>query len=1066
MKFSLIGILFCLANVAYTQQIISGKVYDEIDNTPLPGVSILVENNTGTITDGDGSFRIGANIGDELVISYIGYTTQSIKIQDTSPISVFLSPGVALNEVVVVALGLERSTKGLGFSVQSLEDKAISTVQSVNFLDNLSAKLAGVQINQGATGVGSSSKISIRGESSFTNNNPLFVVNGVPIQNNTDFNITNEAAAGFQSVDFGNGAMDILPQDIASVSVLKGPAAAALYGTRASNGAIIIETKDGTASDGLGISFSASTSLDRAFRLPEFQNKYGQGNGGLFEYVDGLGGGINDNITYSYGPELDIGLAIPQYDSPVTLADGSVVRAGDTRVHGGGIIEATPFISQPDNLKNFYRTGVTNIQQLALASTNDKSSFRLSLGNLQSESIIPGVNFNRKNISAHLHFKPLERFNLSTNIQYIHSSSDNRPASGYGSENINYALVAWMGRQTDLNPMKDYWQPGFEKLQQFSYNYTFFDNPYFTLFENRNSLSRHRLFGHIKAEYILTDQLSFHVRTGMDQNIETRNFRRAFSSNRFSSGAYAAHDIFFREINSDALLSYKKGFNAVKLKASIGVNQMNREIVNEQFQALSLAQADIFQFTNAAVPIESFINNRKKRINSSYGLINLAYKDFLYIDLTARNDWSSALANTDGTGNISFFYPSVSSSFVLSNVVPLPSSVSFAKLRASWAQVGNDTEAYQTANVFIADTPFEGQPTLSHQNFIANQDLKPELTNAFEIGADVRFFDDKLSLDLTAYNMVTENQILSLPIAQSSGYAFQLINGGAVSSKGIEAIIGMRMMKRNGFSWNSSLNFSHNKSIITELPNESTQITLGYNRIYDNVNQTVWFLGSEGSEIGDIWGTGYLKNENGDFIIDEDGRYIVDNTLKKLGNANPDFIIGWQHGFNYKQWNLGFVIDWRQGGEIVSRTQALAGVAGQLIETENRPEEGIIAEGVVNIGTTESPNYVANTTAISAEAYYRQFYDRNHEENNTLNASYAKLRELNLSYNFETRRKYLSWADHMSLSLIAKNIWAISPIKHFDPEQLAVQGQGFIGGVEDMSYATSRSIGLHLNVHF
>ncbi len=1067
MKLSLIGILFCLVNVAFAQQtIIKGTVFDETDQSPLPGVSILLDNETGTITNNDGSFQIKANIGDDLVVSYIGYGEQRLTIENEETLAIYLSPGVSLNEVVVVALGLKRASKGLGYSVQSLENREIARVQSVNFLDNLTAKLAGVQINQGATGVGSSSKISIRGESSFTNNNPLFVVNGIPIQNNTDFNVTNEAAAGFQSVDFGNGAMDIMPQDIASVSVLKGPTAAALYGTRASNGVLIIETKDGSKSEGLGISFSASTTLDRAFRLPVFQNQFGQGNAGLFEYVDGLGGGINDNITYSYGPQLDIGLSIPQYDSPVTLPDGRIVRAGDTRVHGGADIEATPFVSQPDNLKNFYQTGITNIQQLALASSNELGSFRLSFGNLHSESIIPGVDFDRKNISSYLHFKPTDRFKLSANINYIYSSSNNRPASGYGSENINYALVAWMGRQTNLNPMKDYWQPGLEDVQQFSYNYTFFDNPYFTLFENRNGLARHRLFGLIKGEYALTEKLSLSLRSGMDQNNEDRTFRRAFSSNRFKNGAYAEHNISFRESNTDALINYKSSINNIKFQASIGANQMNRRAENQQFQTLSLAQAGIYQFSNAAVPIESFINHSRKRINSVYGLLNISYKDFLFIDLTVRNDWSSALANTDGSGNISFFYPSVSSSFILSNVVNLPSAISFAKLRASWAQVGNDTDPYQTANVFLADTPFESQATLTQQNFIANQDLKPEQTSAFELGADLRFFDDKLNLDIAAYTMQTENQILSLPIAQSSGYAFQLVNGGAVQSRGIEAILAARMMERRGFSWNSALNMSHNTSRITSLPDESTQITLGYNRVYDNVNQTVWFLGAEGSEIGDIWGTGYLKNENGDFVIAEDGRYIVDNTLKLLGNANPDFILGWQHGFSYKQWQLGFVIDWRQGGEIVSRTQALAGVAGQLIETEYRPEAGIVAEGVQNIGTPESPNYVLNTTAISAETYYRQFYDRNHEENNTIDASYVKLREFNLSYQFETSRKYLQWANQMSLSLIAKNVWAISKIKHFDPEQLAVQGQGFVSGVEDMSYATSRSIGLHLNVNF
>lgn len=1048
-------------------QSVQGSILDQDHGTPLVGVSVLVAGSSqGTFSDESGAYNIQATQGDTLIFSYIGFITTRLVVKNESAIDVRLQSGLALKEVVVTALGLQREQKALGYAIQSLQSEDIDQVKSVNFLDNLGAKFAGVQINQGATGVGSSSRITIRGESSFTQNNPLFVVDGIPINNSTLFNATNEAASGFQEVDFGNGAMDINADDIASVSVLKGPGAAAIYGTRASNGVIVIETKDGSQSPGgLGVSFNVSSYVDEAFQLPVFQNKFGQGNNGEFRYVDGLGGGINDNITYSYGPQLDMGLLIPQYDSPVSLSNGQVVRGGDIAIHGGAEISPTPFVSRPNNLRDFYQTGSTNIQNLALNGAYERGSYRLSMSNLNSESIIPGVNYDRQNVQASLSFKPHERLSVRTKLHYIHAGSDNRPGSGYGSENINYALVAWLGRQTDLNPMRNYWQPGLENVQQFSYNYTFFDNPYFTLFENRNSFGRDRLIGSTSLQYDITQELSFMLRAGMDYSSELRQFRRAFSSNRFRKGAYAEQDLSYREINTDFLLRYEKQWGDFSLDASIGGNRMDQRAESQQIQTLSLAQPGIFNFSNAATPLESFVDQGRKRINSTYGLLKLGFRQTLFLDITGRNDWSTALANIDGADNTSFFYPSASASLILSKFMALPKAISFWKIRASWAEVGNDTAPYQTSNVFLSQTPFAGQPTFSHQNFIANQNLVPERTRALEFGTDLRFWDDRLQLDLTYYESETDNQILSLPIGQSTGYTQQIVNGGAVSSQGVELAVSAWPVYQSRFKWKTQLNFSRNVSTVKSLPDDVDQITLAYNRVYDNVNQTVWFIVSEGSRIGDIWGTGYLRNEAGEFVINQDGRFIVDNSLKKLGNYNPDFLLGWRNELTLNRLKIGFTFDWRQGGEIVSRTQSLAGVAGQLIETGNRPSEGIIAQGVVNIGSAENPSYAPNTTPISAEAYYRQFYDRNHEENNVLDASFLKLREFYFRYQFDDLKGF-QWAKGLALSLIGRNLFAISAIKHFDPEQLAVQGTQFVGGVEDMSYATTRSWGVSLSLDF
>lgn len=1071
MKQLFIGFALLLSAMSFAQTTITGTVTTTASGETVPFVNVILNNSTrATTTDDNGRYSIDINSElDVLKFSALGFISQSITVGNKTIINVALEESTTdLNEVVITALGFKRETKELGYAVQSLGSDDIQEVKAVNFLDNLSGKLAGVTISQGATGVGSTSKITIRGEASFSNNNPLFVVDGTPINNNTVFNFTNEAAAGFQEVDFGNGAMEVNPDDIASVSVLKGPSAAALYGTRASNGVIVIETKNGANKKGLGVSYNTSLFIDTAFRLPDFQNKYGQGNSGEFEYVDGLGGGINDNITYSWGPRLDQGLLIPQFDSPVVLANGTIVRGGDTSVYDGQPITPTAFNSNPDNLKDFYETGVTTINNLSIATGFNTGDFRLSLTDLRSDGIIPGVNLDRQTISTKLNFTPTQKTKITSNISYVNSQSDNRPSNGYGSENANYSLVAWGPRSLNIDSLRDYWQPGLEGVQQYSFNYTFFDNPYFILFENRNSFNRDRVFGNVSIKHNFTEKLSVAVRSGMDYSNEKRQFLRNFSSNRFKNGAYAEHDVFFREINTDILVNYQDIVGDLSFDVSLGGNRLDQNASTKQSQATNLAQPGIFSLNNAASPIEVFQFESQKRINSIYGLAKFGYKDYLFLDITGRNDWSSALATPFSVDGTSFFYPSVSASFILSEVATLPSIFSYAQLRASIAQVGNDTNPYQTSGTFVSQTPFNSQPTFSNQDLIPNANLKPESTTSYEAGFDVRFWRDRLNLDFTYYNALTKDQIISLPIGISSGYNQQVVNGGKVRTEGVEIIAGLTPIITDEFRWTTTFNFSKSVATVEDLPQDDGRLTLGLSRIYDSANQTVFFQVEEGGRVGDFYGTGYLKNENGDFILTDDGRYIADNNLQKLGNYNPDFMLGWNNQFSYGNWNLSFLFDWRQGGEIVSRTRALGNVGGQLAETAFRPEGGIIAQGVVNTGTADNPNYVPNTTAVTAESYYRQFYDRNHEENNIYDASYLKLRQFSVGYTFKLNDGFIGLKEgvDVNLSLVGRNLFAITENPHFDPEQLAVQGQSFVSGVEDMSYATTRSIGFKAGFNF
>jgi hypothetical protein len=515
-------------------------------------------------------------------------------------------------------------------------------------------------------------------------------------------------------------------------------------------------------------------------------------------------------------------------------------------------------------------------------------------------------------------------------------------------------------------------------------------------------------------------------------------------------------------VNTDFLINYKNQFNNFSVDLFLGGNRLNQIATTKQSQTVSLAQPGIYNLNNAASPIEVFQFESEKRINSFYGITKLGYKDFLFLDITGRNDWSSALATPFSVDGTSFFYPSMSSSFILSNVVELPTAISFAKLRASVAQVGNDTSAYQTSGAFVSQTPYNSEPTFSDQDFIPNANLKPESTTSYEFGTDLRFLDNRLRFDFTYYNANTKDQIISLPVAISSGYIQQVVNGGNVNTQGVEIILGITPIQTDNFNWNSTFNFATNRSVIKDLPQADGRLTLAYSRIYDSANQTVWFQVEEGGRVGDFYGTGYLKNENNEFLIDDNGNYIADDNLKKLGNYNPDFTLGWSNNFNYKNWNMSFLFDWRQGGEVVSRTRALGNVGGQLAETSYRPDAGIVAQGV-NVDTGQ-----ANTVAITAESYYRQFYDRNHEENNVYDASFLKLRQFAIGYTFDLKDGFLGLKEgaDISLSLVGNNLFAITENPHFDPEQLAVQGNGFVSGVEDMSYATTRSIGFKAGFNF
>jgi len=604
--FALIGLLFSFQ--AYSQsQVITGtvKIQDETEET-LPGANILIKGtSTGTITDINGNYSIEVPNQDAvLVYSFVGYLSQEVKVGNKTKIDISLiEDSQTLSEVVVTALGVERDKKALGYSVQEVEGKELAEAREPNMVNALAGRVAGVQVTGGSSGIGSSALITIRGESSLIpgNNSPLFVVDGIPINNE----IISNRSEGNLETDYGNGAAEINPDDIETISVLKGANASALYGARGANGVILITTKSGKGTQGIGISVNAGVTFERPLELPNYQNQYGQGSNFEFAFGDGFGGGLNDNIDESWGPALD-GQLIPQHDSPTS----SGFRAGDfalrPRDADGNFtdqIEPTPWQPHPDNIENFFETGVTTTFNVGLTGGNDQGNFRLSLTRMDNDGILPNTNLDRNTFAFSADYKLTDRLRANASVNYINSMSDNRPNNSYGTENIMYLWV-WFGRQIEMSSLRDYWQPGLEGIQQFNYNYNWHDNPYLTMYENTNGFDKDRLIGNISLTYDITDKLSLMLRTGTDYFDELRTAKRAFSTQRFPTGQYREDDIYYKEVNSDFLLTYQTELNSdLELKVSAGGQRRDVSQRYNRTSANQLSVPEVYNFGNSRIPL-------------------------------------------------------------------------------------------------------------------------------------------------------------------------------------------------------------------------------------------------------------------------------------------------------------------------------------------------------------------------------------------------------------------------------------------------------------------------------
>lgn len=1072
MKQILLIVFSCLFSAALWAQTktYSSQVID-LESNPVPGATVLeLGTQNYVVTNFEGKFTLNTVATNFTIqISSLGFETANIEIKNgqISPTISFKQTTVELNEVVVTALGIERDQQSLSSSISKLSSKELADVPQPNLVNSLAAQVSGVQVTNGSSGVGSSSRIIIRGENSLSGNNqPLFVVDGVPIRNQQiTSDLVNDGA--LQEVDYGNGASELNPDNFESVTVLKGPGSAALYGSRASNGVVLLTTKRGKKNKGLGVTTSSSITFEGLLTLPDYQNEYGGGSNGEYEFQNGIGAGKNDGGLSSYGPRLDQGLLIKQFDSPSTDVDGNPVRAGDviarTRADGSYTeITATPWESHPDNVRDFYETGITSQHNVAVTSRGEEGGIRIAYSNLRNEGVIPNTNLDRDGIALSFDQELNARLKVSGFLDYINSRSDNRANLGYGYENVQYGFN-WTGRQTDIASMKDYWQAGQVGVQHYDINYLWLTNPYLTLNENTNSFNKNRILGNTSISYDINEKLNFTVRGGIDTHDDQREFRRAFSTNRNPFGSYREDNVKFTETNFDFLLTYKDQINEDwRYTLSAGGNRFDQEIDYTFATAAQLAVPGVYSIANSRVPITGNSEYFDRRINSLYGIANFAYKTTLYFDLNYRNDWSSTLPDD----NNSFGYYSAGVSYVLSNMFDMPEPISYVKLRASAASVGNDTDPYQLNNTFLFNQNYGSSTRVTNGSELKNAELKPERLNAFEVGTEIWLYKDRLQFDLGAYQNTSINQIIGRPISQAAGFSSIVENGGEVQTQGFEARVSGKIIATEKFEWTSAVNYSTYRSEVTKLPEGVDQYVTGTASVFagGGGSNTVFYIASENGRVGDMYGTGFVKIDGE--ILYENGLPVQDDELRLLGNYNPDFIMGFSNQFKYSNFTLGVLVDWRYGGVLVSRTKALGSTAGVLEETLEGRETGIVGQGVKNIGTDENPQYVANDVNVSASTYNNAFYDRGNEESAVYDASYVKLRQVSLYYDIPKEMCERIGFQNMKVGFVGSNLLLFTDNPHIDPELNALQGKNITYGVEDMSYPSTRSFGFSLKTAF
>jgi TonB-linked SusC/RagA family outer membrane protein len=1041
-----------LPALAQAQQstIVTGRVTADA-GTPVQGVSVGIPSaSVGGLTNAQGeySFTVPVATGTaRLVARRIGYqpyeATVALSGGTVTHDVALVRSVVELEQVVTTALGIEREQRSLGVAQQQVGGEELAQARETNLVNALSGKVSGVTItNSGPQG--GSSRIVIRGASSISGNNqPLFIVDGVPIDNTAP---TNNGFGGGNAdgIDYGNAVQDINPNDIESVSILKGPNAAALYGSRASNGAIIITTKSGRGTGGFQVGVNQSLSFETPLRLPDYQNEYGQGSGAEpsrliidptgesggcdpadpdyatcgFHFVDGAGGGVNDGVDESWGPRLD-----------------GTIRS---QFFGEG-----PWVANPDNVESFFETGRTSTTNLSLSGATDRTNLRFSGTYMNQQGMYPSNVLERMTAHVNGGTRLSDRLSADASLQYVRNEGQDRPGTGYAGTNFMQQFV-WFGRQVDMSRLRNYKDA---EGNMTNWNYNYHDNPYWQAFENANWDTRDRIVGSGLLRYKATDWLTGQVRAGTDFYRDYRKRTYAVGGlNNFPDGAFDENNIYVQESNLDFLVTAQRPLTTrLSTTINFGGNARFNTFKRSDVGATALLVPGIYNLSNAAVQATPFDSLGEKRVNSLYGQAQFGWNDFLFLDITGRNDWSSTLPEE----NNSYFYPSVSASFIFTDAVPqlrFGEALGYGKLRASWTRVGNDADPYQTRDIYPGQTLFGGVGRSAVSNTIANPTLRPEETTAWEVGTELRFLDSRVTLDATYYDKSTADQIVAIPISATTGFTSQVLNAGRITNTGVELmldVIPIRMT--NGFSWNSTLNFAKNDSRLEELAEGIETLVL----------QDYWSLTVEarvGEKYGALVGYPLLRDDDGQLIL-SDGLPQSGPNKVVLGHYPPDWTAGWNNAFSYRGLDFSFLFDWKVGGEIYSTTAQWGRYAGILEETLVGRDTGLVVAGVNDDGTP-------NTTRVASEDYWKELWSIH--EANVFDASYVKLREMKLGYAVPANLTARMGASSMYIALIGRNLWLSADAPHIDPETAFSAGN--VQGLEFAQFPTTRSIGFNITV--
>jgi TonB-linked SusC/RagA family outer membrane protein len=1037
----LVLLVVLVAQITFAQErVVSGVVSDNA-GLPLPGVSVLVKGTkSGTQTDFDGKYSIKASSSQVLIFSYVGMKTQEVTASSATLNVKLASTAVELEGVVVTALGIKKSEKAIGYAAQSVKGSSLTEARESNLVNALSGKIAGVQVTNSSGAVGASSRIVLRGNSTITGNNQaLFVVDGIPFDNSSYSNATDQGGR-----DLPNGVASINPDDIESITVLKGPNAAALYGLRASNGVIIITTKSGKKGKGLSVaSFNTNTTFTDPLLLPKYQNSYGQGaTSDYFEFVDGAGGGYNDGVDESWGPALDKGLSFVQWDS--------------YKVGGAPL----PWISHKDNVKDFYETGLAQSNNISLSAGSDDASFRMSIGNSDERGMVYNTDLKKFNVSLNGNVKLGEKLTGGVTMNYFNDKSNNINIGGYDNENPAQQFI-WSARNVKFTDLKD-WRnlplaaegtPA--EGTPINWNTNFQNNPYWILDTNTNTYDRDRVTGAAFMGYQLSNSISASGKVSLDHYSQMTTQRQAIGSNNAPDGTYNQNTLRFSEINAEFLLGYKKQLTEdINFNINLGGNKMKRKIDQTFGGITGLELPDFYNLSNIKSGTTAISGNdyNEIRIGSVFGFGEVSYKNYLYVNFSGRNDWASVLPSE----NNSFFYPAVSGSLVLSEILGMQqSSVNYLKLRGGWSKVGGTGAlgAYNLNQTYdLTTNGFGNQASTPATQY--NPNLKPESVVGVEVGIDLNAFNNRLRFSGTYYTKSSSDLLVPIQVSSSTGFTNVWDNIAEMENSGLELQLGITAIKTKDFSFDIDLNFANNKNEVTSLGELDTYILGGQ-----------WGSTLEarvGQPYGSLVGRGFEKDDSGN-VIYENGLPKIESTTKILGNVTPDWIGGANFTFKYKNFDFSALVDAKIGGDVHSMTYAWGRYAGTLEESLIGRETGVVGNGVKSDG---AGGFIPNDVVVSAKEFNQGSYGNTIEESAIFDASYVKLRQISFGYSIPKKLLQNTPIQDFKFSIVARNLALLyKKAPHIDPETGFSSSNGNLGQ-EFGQIPSARSIGFNINVQF